>query len=142
MRFSSGQAAVARRQLERLSANVAHRRSVVESYRRRLPELGYALPEVPPGAVPSCVRFPVRVADREAAMRVAAERVVLGRWFTSVLEEASAPEVGGYTAGDCPQAERAAHELVNLPTHQRVTADDVDTILDLMAQLEPARVVD
>jgi dTDP-4-amino-4,6-dideoxygalactose transaminase len=138
MRFSSGQASVALRQLERLGANVAHRRLVAERYRARLPELGYLVTEVSPGAVPSHVRFPVRVADRDAAMRIAADRVILGRWFTSVLEEASTPQAGGYRAGECPRAERLAQELVNLPTHQRVTAGDVDRVLELMAQIQPA----
>jgi dTDP-4-amino-4,6-dideoxygalactose transaminase len=115
---------------------------IAERYRRRLPELGYFVPEVPSGAVPSYVRFPVRVADRTAAMRVVSERAVLGRWFTSVLEEAATPEAGGYKSGDCPRAERIARELVNLPTHQRVTVKDVDRILELMAEVEPVRVVD
>jgi dTDP-4-amino-4,6-dideoxygalactose transaminase len=54
--------------------------------------------------------------------------VIPGTWFTSVLEEASDPGVAGYEAGSCPVAESFTKQLLNLPTHPRVLADDIDAI--------------
>ena len=48
------------------------------------------------------------------------------------------PTINGYEAGTCPQAERAARELVNLPTHPRVGAKDVAAIVEAMSSVEPA----
>ena len=49
---------------------------------------------------------------------------MLGKWFTSVLQESESPEVAGYEPGSCPRAEQAAQHLINLPTHPRVSERD------------------
>jgi hypothetical protein len=68
-------------------------------------------------------------------MRAARPRVLLGNWFTSVLEEAVSPAHGGYEAGSCPRAEAAAEHLVNLPTHPRIDSSDVEAILSRLEHL-------
>lgn len=128
-RLSNAQAALGLRQLRRLDANVAHRRWVAQAYRTRLSESGLAAPSSPAKAVPAFVRYPLWIDDREAVLEAVSPRVGLGTWFTSVLEEADSPECGGYEAGSCPIAEAIATHLVNLPTHQRVTREDVDSIV-------------
>ena len=128
-RLSNGQAAIALRQLRRLRSNVEHRRAVAHAYAAKLPESGLRGPTVADGAEPAFVRYPVWADDRPAAIRAARPRILLGNWFTSVLEEASSPAAGGYGAGSCPRAEAAAQHLVNLPTHPGVTARDVDAVV-------------
>jgi dTDP-4-amino-4,6-dideoxygalactose transaminase len=123
-RLGNGQAAVAHRQLQRLAANVDARRAAGREYAVLLADTGHQPPRVPDGAEPSYVRYPVWVDDREGAMAAVASHAVLGNWFTSVLEEAVSPDVGGYVAGSCPRAEACARHLVNLPTHPRVSAAD------------------
>jgi perosamine synthetase len=127
-RFSNAQAAIGLRQMERLEENLAHRRKVAAAYRERLAASGLRVPEWPAEAQPAFVRYPVWVEDREAAERKVRPHAVLGKWFTSVLEEATSPSVGRYEAGSCERAEAAACHLVNLPTHLRVTSDDIDAI--------------
>jgi dTDP-4-amino-4,6-dideoxygalactose transaminase len=132
-RLSNAQAVLALRQLRRLESNLAHRRAVADAYRARLQEQGFKVPKPPSEAVPAFVRFPVWVKDRPKAMRVAAPHVVLGQWFNSVLEESVSPAHGDYEMGTCPRAEAAAEHLVNLPTHQRVNARDIDVILSAVS---------
>jgi|SRR5436190_13457 len=132
-RFSNAQAAVGLRQLRRLEENLAHRRSVSAAYRERLAGSAVRVPDWPTQAEPAFVRYPIWVEDRAAAERKVRPHAVLGTWFTSVLEEASTPSVGRYEAGSCERAEAAARHLVNLPTHLRVTPDDVEAITAALA---------
>jgi dTDP-4-amino-4,6-dideoxygalactose transaminase len=136
-RLSNAQAALCLRQLRRLDGNLAHRRAVADAYRVLLSERGFRPPEPPPKAGAAYVRYPVWVEDRAAAVRSAAPCALLGTWFTSVLEEARTPAHGGYAMGSCPRAEAAARHLVNLPTHPRVGAQDVEAIVAALAQAAP-----
>jgi perosamine synthetase len=138
MRFGNGQALVALRQLRRLDANLAHRRTIADRYAAELPALGFSVPAPPQQAETAYVRFPIRVAEREEADRIVARRVVLGRWFNSVLQLSDHPGVAGYVAGSCPTAERLASELMNLPTHPRMTDTDVTALIELLRQVRPA----
>jgi dTDP-4-amino-4,6-dideoxygalactose transaminase len=137
--LSNAQAALALRQLQRLEDNVQHRRDVAAEYARRLPESGYAVPRTEAGAVPAFVRYPVWAEDRQQALRAAKPRVLLGDWFTSVLEEATSPGVGAYEPGSCPRAETAAQHLINLPTHPRIDESDVESIISLLTDLASHR---
>lgn len=134
-RLSHAQALLGLRQLNRLKENLAHRRHMAELYRQSLEKGGFKLTEVSPENEPSWVRYPVWVKNRLQAEKILAPYTVVGTWFTSVLEEAISPEVADYKAGDCPIAEEAARQLVNLPTHQRVKKDDVERIVSAMAGL-------
>ena len=117
-RLAAGQAEIALAQLARLDENLAHRRRVSRpSTPRALAPMGFVAPVVADDAEPAWVRYPVRVADRDAAIKALRRHTVPGTWFTSVQEEAIRPTINGYVAGTCPNAERAARELVNLPTH-------------------------
>lgn len=127
-RLGNAQAVLGLRQLARLDENVAHRRAVAGAYGQHLAARGCALPRAPAGAEPVWLRYPVHVADRVAVVRALAPHVVVGTWFTSVLEEAVSPASGDYEIGSCPVAEDAAVHLVNLPTHGRVRLDDAARI--------------
>jgi len=127
-RLSNAQAALALRQLRRLTSNLGHRAATARSYQAVLAESAADVPRPPVLAEPAYVRFPVWVRDRVAAVRAVAPHAVLGTWFTSVLEEAASPAAGAYVSGSCPRAELVAKHLVNLPTHLRVQPDDVQAI--------------
>ncbi len=135
-RLSNVQAALGLRQLRRLEENIGHRREIAAECEKELARYGFETLPVTGQAEPALLRYPLRVADRERAVRATASRVVLGTWFTSVLEEAESPEAGDYVDGSCPRAEAAADHLVNLPTHPRMTADDVSVIIRAIADAE------
>jgi dTDP-4-amino-4,6-dideoxygalactose transaminase len=115
-------------QLARLAANLGHRRRIAEVYHELFAPHGFRVPVPPPTASPAYVRYPVWVQDRNAVQKATQTRLVLGTWFTSVLEESVDPRYGGYLPGSCPRAEEAARHLVNLPTHDRVTPRDAAEI--------------
>jgi dTDP-4-amino-4,6-dideoxygalactose transaminase len=70
---------------------------------------------------PVMVRYPVRIKEKERALRQAAKAgIELGSWFECPLHPIETP-LASYdcAAGMCPQAEKAAREVVNLPLHPR-----------------------
>jgi len=127
-RLSNGQAAVGLSQLAQLDTNLSHRRQIARRYHEILAPHGCGVPAPPLAAEPAFVRYPVWVEDRSAVERAMSSRIVLGTWFTSVLEEALDPRYGDYVPGSCPRAEDAARHLINLPTHQRVSEQDATDI--------------
>ena len=137
-RLAAAQAEIGLLQLDGLAENLAHRRAIAAAYAEALTPLGFDAPVVPDDVEPAWVRYPVRVADRDAALSALRRHTVPGTWFTSVQEEAVRPTINGYVAGSCPRAEQAARELVNLPTHGRVTGRDVEILAGVMTRLEPA----
>lgn len=137
-RLSNAQAALGLRQLQRLDANLAHRRAVASAYHARLSTLsalGINVPHLPANAEPAYVRYPVWVEDRATTIRAASRHALLGTWFSSVLEDAISPESGDYAIGSCPRAEAAIQHMVNLPTHLRVDTQDIETITSAIANI-------
>lgn len=121
------QCRVGRRQVARIQANIAHRLRVTARDREELPKLGFAVPKLPAGAEVPMLRFPLRVANKdEALVRAPRHGVEIGSWFECPLHPAETHHAAfGYHDGSCPEAEKAAREVINLPTHQRVSERDV-----------------
>lgn len=141
-RLSNGQAAVGLCQLSNLEKSLGHRELVANAYRAHLSGCGLRLPQVTAKAEPSFVRYPVWVEDRPRVIRTLAPHVMLGKWFTSVLQEAESPEVAGYESGSCPHAEQAAQHLINLPTHPRVSERDAKMLATvLMKEVSSRKIV-
>src|SRR3989475_5557437 len=141
-RLSNGQAAVGLCQLNHLEHNLRHRERVANAYRDHLSGCGLRLPQAPAKAEPSFVRYPVWVDDRPGVIRTLAPHAMLGKWFTSVLQEAESPEVAGYEPGSCPRAEQAARHLINLPTHPRVNERDARMLATALIKAVSSKKVD
>jgi dTDP-4-amino-4,6-dideoxygalactose transaminase len=111
------------REISRIEENTRHRRTLTAYYRERLPELGFAACRFDGGDEHPLVRYPVRVDNKEEVLRRAErEGVEIGSWFEVPLHPAGTRmEDFAYQTGTCPEAERAAREVVNLPTHRKVT---------------------
>ena len=81
------------------------------------------------------LRYPVRVADKlELLDKAKQARVELGSWFESPLHPLPLSEHLrlGYRVGQCPNAERAARETVNLPLHQQITPGEAERVLEFL----------
>jgi dTDP-4-amino-4,6-dideoxygalactose transaminase len=132
-RLSNAQAAIGLRQLSGLEENIRHRKSLAETYEAELPGPGFRLPSPPANAQTVYLRYPISVADRAATIAALHSKVIIGTWFTSVLEEARSPSLIGYEQGSCPTAEMLASHLINLPTHQRTSRSDAQRIVAALA---------
>jgi len=121
------QCRVGRRQVARIQANIANRLRITAQYFGELPKFGYAVPKRSADAEVPILRFPLRVANKDEALaRAPRYGVEIGSWFECPLHPAETNHAAfGYQDGDCPEAEKAAREVINLPTHQRVSERDV-----------------
>lgn len=128
------------RQLRRLAANLAHRRTMTARYADLLADAGWPRPEIPAHLDPALVRYPVRVADKDRALATAAAHFVeLGSWFECPLHPIETPlAVYGYEPGMCPVAEQACRQVVNLPTHPRANERTAERTVEFLRTVGPA----
>lgn len=138
--MGSGQGRCGCREVRRLDENLARRRHMADLYDRLLAEIGWPRPPLPEHIAPALVRYPVRVADKKTALALAAERrVELGDWFERPLHQALVSlDVYDYHSGMCPEAEKAAREVVNLPMHRRVRERHAREAVNLIREIGPA----
>ena len=126
--------------LRRRLANQAllvHRRNLKLTYDEALHSCGLPTLHVSENADPVLLRYPVRVKNKDEVLRQARRRrIELGDWFNHPLHprEANA-EAFGYRRGFCPEGERAAHEVVNLPLTQSTTEKTAREAVDFLKQV-------
>jgi perosamine synthetase len=138
--MSAVQARTGLRQLHKIEANIAHRRQMKRIYDELLAERGWPPAEIPAEMDPVLVRYPVRVADKSGALAMAARHFIeLGSWFECPLHPIETPMVlYDYHTGMCPEAERASHQVVNLPMHLRANVKTIKRSVEFIAGVEPA----
>lgn len=111
------------RQLKKIEQNIRHRKEMAELYDKLLEQKGWLSRNYDRGMMePVMVRYPVRIAEKNEALAQASKvGVELGSWFECPLHPIETPlSAYDYEVGMCPEAEKAANEVVNLPLHPRV----------------------
>jgi dTDP-4-amino-4,6-dideoxygalactose transaminase len=131
MQSAAVQCRLGRIEVGRIEENRQHRQWVTRHYLQVLASLGYPMPDWKDLDELMILRLPLRVANKQEALAKAAQYgVEIGSWFECPLHPAETDqEAFGYHPGDCPNAERAACEVINLPTHRRVKERDVQKTL-------------
>jgi len=135
--MSAAQARSGLRQLRKLDHNIAHRLSMALRYDVLLKEKGLESRSYDGGKMrPAMVRYPVRVAKKDEALeQAAAEGIELGSWFECPLHPIETPLASyDYEIGMCPEAEKAAREVVNLPLHMRTHEEILRKSVDFIAR--------
>lgn len=140
MDMSSGQARSGIRELGRLGKNIAHRKKMAKLYDHLLSQRGWPIIEVPRYTEPVLVRYPVRVTDKwQTAEDAAKHGIELGTWFESPLHpKETKVQLYDYCWGMCPEAEKAAKEVVNLPLHPRTSEKTIRRTVEFIIQYKPA----
>jgi dTDP-4-amino-4,6-dideoxygalactose transaminase len=112
------------RQLGRIENNIAHRRKMAKLYDELLAAKGWkSSKDIRDWADPVLVRYPIRITEKENALAQASKAgIELGSWFECPLHPIETPlALYDYELGMCPEAEKAAREVVNLPLHLRAS---------------------
>ena len=135
-RMAPAQIRKGRRELSRIEANIRHRAQLTQFYHEALPRIGFEPVAGIVGAEATLLRYPVRVANKEEVLRLAAKRgVEIGSWFEVPLHPAGTRmEDFGYRLGMCPHAELACRQVINLPTHLKVDKATADRTVGFLAK--------
>ncbi|MCJ7692540.1 MAG: DegT/DnrJ/EryC1/StrS aminotransferase family protein [Sedimentisphaerales bacterium] len=122
--MSSVQVKSGLRQLKKLQQNIEHRKALANLYDKLLEQKSFKIRNFDSTTMePVMVRYPVRINEKNKALAEASKAgVELGSWFECPLQPIETPlEAYDYEIGMCPEAEKAATEVVNLPVHPRVS---------------------
>lgn len=132
---SNMQAGSGLKALKKLDNIIAHRKVMADLYDRLLSEKGWPTRQYDRSVMqPVMVRYPVRIKQKDKALSKAAKAgKELGSWFECPLHPIETPlQTYDYTVGMCPEAEKAAREVVNLPLHSRVSEKTAWQIVDFI----------
>lgn len=136
MGMTPAQAKKGAREMEKIEENISHRKQIAAFYQEELPKIGFQPVELNGRYDPVYVRYPVRVANKKEVLEAAyRERVEIGSWFESPLHpEGTDLQRFHYTHGCCPESERAAREVVNLPTHRKISMKEAERVVKFLYQ--------
>jgi dTDP-4-amino-4,6-dideoxygalactose transaminase len=127
-RLDEMQAAILRARLPLLRARTEQRRALAAHYRSQLVGAPVMVPpEIDPGHVYHL--FPIRTRGRAALQdRLRAAGIdTLVHYPTAITQQ---PAFEKADSADCPQAVRAADEVLSLPLHPRLTVQAVTTVAE------------
>ena len=121
------QAAVGRKQLEKLPDIVARRRALASRYAELLGNIeGLSLPIEPDWARSNwqsyCVRLPDRVDQKTVMQNLLDQGIATRRGIMCSHREA--PYAGGHQRHDLRQSERARDQTILLPLYAQMSEDD------------------
>ena len=84
------------------------------------------------------LRYPVRVSDKKRVLAEArGRRIELGDWYPHPIDLPNGVNGAafGYQEGMCPEGERAAREVINLPMHGGISEREAQRIVDFLKQV-------
>jgi len=134
-RMGPAQERAGQQRLPGVAERNSHARSLARLYDERLAAAGW-----PPAARPegtALLRYPMQVANKDRLLSAAREaHVEMGSWFESPLHPVELDKHArfGYAEGQCPRAELAARQLVNLPLHPRVSEPEAMRVAGFFLQ--------
>ena len=132
-------ALLALHQLQKLERFNAHRRVIAHTYAQGLKNVaGLQTEGESDGRV--WLRYSILVGtsdERRRIMRGAkAKGILLGDWYDVPIAPPGVDEICvGYATGSCPNAERVAQTVINLPTHIGISQKDAKRIISVIKDL-------
>ncbi|WP_247731736.1 DegT/DnrJ/EryC1/StrS family aminotransferase [Halovivax limisalsi] len=133
-RMTSIAAAIGRRQLDRLPELTRARREHAEYYDEHLADLPVRPPAVPNGRTHVYHQYTVRADDRDALRESLDDAgVETGVYYPTPIHRLPAYDSVHTAATTLPKAERAAREVLSIPVHPGLDADDCRRVVRAIA---------
>ncbi|MEW5956399.1 MAG: DegT/DnrJ/EryC1/StrS family aminotransferase [Chloroflexota bacterium] len=131
------------RSLAGLAQKVAQRQAAISRYDEFLAVTSLKPPYRPAYAEHAMLRYAVRVPDKEHFLARARDlHIPVGDWFVSPLHPVTGDlNQWGYQAGQCPAAEQACREVVNLLTDRPLSQQQLEVLFDRTLSLAARRQV-
>jgi dTDP-4-amino-4,6-dideoxygalactose transaminase len=96
---------------------------------------GVVLPHVAKGSLHACHQYVIRTKRRDQLREFLAARKIGSEIYYPVpLHMQEALKCLGYSEGDFPEAERAAHEVLALPIFAELREDEQQTVVNAIAE--------
>ncbi len=141
-RLSDLHAAIAVEQVKKLDQFTKARQTTARALSAGLGGVkGLVLPETAPNRTHTYHQYTIRLTkdfplDRASFVAGLKEKgIIAGVYYPKALHEFPHIQKFGYKLGDFPVAETVASEVVSLPVHPRVSAEDVQTIIAAIKEL-------
>lgn len=132
-KFSGALAYLLVNQLAKLERYTVHRRRLSHTFQTALASHP-GLPKPIDDTNPAWLRFPLLVGvPKELHHKAKKQQILLGDWYNSPLAPGDCHlESFDYHPGSCPQAEKVSKRIINLPTHPRMTDEEIHKIIKLI----------
>lgn len=130
-RMTEQQAAIGATRAKSFESGINHRKILGGLYQHMLTNTDFRPPPTPETTVFN--RYPVRVANKVAFVAMGLKRgLEIGSWFETPLHPVpwNQHHFFGYTS--CPQSEKAANEVINLPCNERTSARDAEIVVKFL----------
>lgn len=128
--FSPGLLPLLTKQLARLNIFTQRRQTTVNQYAARLSATSH-------WRNLALLRVPLRVRDKQQVLLEARrQRLLLGDWYRTVVEPCRLSELEkvNYSLGNCPNAEAATREVINLPTYPTLKPFEVQRVINFITE--------
>lgn len=112
-----------------------HRIDVAKLYAERLiDDKSIELPKTTNNSKNIFLWYTILVENKKALIEKAKKRgIILGDWFPQVIGPTEVDVAkAGYRKGECPVAEKVSSKCVNLPTHHRISIEDVERVVKVV----------
>jgi len=118
------------RELRKVGELVRKRQQVAEYYDEYFSNKSIDIPYRPKYATHPMLRYPIRVPNKAELLKKGHRlRIPIGDWFVSPLHPVKGDlSQWGYQAGQCPEAEKACAEVVNLFTDKPLSRKQLDAL--------------
>ncbi len=95
---------------------------------------GFVLPDELPNTLPAYLRFSIRHDNAKNIIKKAwRKNLLLGDWYRTPVDPFDTkPETIGYKKGTCPNAEKFAGKMINLPTHTNISESEAKKIISFL----------
>ena len=139
-RYPNVLAGLTLRQLKKLDRFNNHRQDLAEFYKKELTELiqgdKISVQAVNQNSVPIYLRFAVQVKGPVILSKELREhKIILGNWYNQVIAPSDCSLQNALYKNDCPNAEKVASQIVNLPTNINTTQVDAEKIVKLIKKI-------
>jgi perosamine synthetase len=137
-RLPNALAALALNQFGKLERFNKHRRQIAGFYEKELKNTGFNLPlaRSQEKRAPTFMRYPILVnKNTDEILKLARKKKIFldDGWRKSpVIPPDTNINKMGYSFGNCPQAEKVAESILNLPTHINISPKKAQRIIDFL----------
>jgi len=133
-RMPNALAVLALNQFKKLEKFNNHRREIANFYYNELKNTGFELPLDSVDSKQTFLRFTIkRLKAHEIIKSVWQKNILIGDWYTiPIAPHDTQLEKVGYVLGSCPQAEKLAKVVLNLPTHINISEKEAKIVSDFI----------